>query len=69
MSPLRLAGVSPGKVFGGHFNADGYDHPSRAGDSFVIEPYELDGDSVCDLLALADTLAVFLTPRKEVVAA
>jgi hypothetical protein len=68
----RLGGLAVGKTpawfrkivqrdFNGRFYADWYDHPSRAGDSLVFEPYDLTGESLRDLLAFADRYAIDLS--------
>lgn len=65
MSLLRLGGVSSGKLprwfqrivsrdFSGRFSAKWYDHPARAGYSLVVEPFELNGESLREFLAFAD---------------
>jgi hypothetical protein len=72
MSLLRLCGLSPHKSpawfrriidrdFGGQFNPDWFDHHARAGESLVVEPYDLDHESLRDLLAFADRYSLNLT--------
>ena len=47
--------------FGGRFNADWFDHYSKAGDALVVEPYDLDCESLRNLLAFADAYELNLT--------
>jgi hypothetical protein len=47
--------------FGGRFNADWFDHYAKAGDALVVEPYDLDRESLRGLLAFADTYALNVT--------
>lgn len=65
MTLLRLGGLSIGKQaswfrriverdFGGRFNAEWFDHYAKSGDALVVEPYDLDDDSLRDLLSFAD---------------
>jgi hypothetical protein len=72
MSLLRLGGLSPGKMpawfrriverdFGGQFNPDWFDHHASAGDSLVVEPYNVTEDSLRDLLAFADRYGLSLS--------
>jgi hypothetical protein len=69
MELWRLGGLVVGKTpawfrkivqkdFEGRFCADWYDHPSRGGDSLIVEPYDLSGKSLRDLLAFADRYAL-----------
>ena len=65
ISLVRLGGLSVGKQpswfrriiqrdFGGRFNAEWFDHFSKAGDALVVEPYDLECESLRNLLAFAD---------------
>jgi hypothetical protein len=65
ISILRLQGLSVGRQpawfraivrrdFGGHFDAEWFDHCARDMESLVVEPYGLTGDSLRNLLAFAD---------------
>jgi len=74
MNLLRLGGLSVGKLplwfrriierdFSDRFDADWFDHYSKAGNALVVEPYDLAHDSLRDLLAFADrySLSVSIT--------
>jgi hypothetical protein len=72
MNLVRLGGLSVGKQpswfrriverdFGNQFNPDWFDHYSKAGDALVVEPYDLDCESLRNLLAFADAYELNLT--------
>ena len=76
MSLLRLRGLSIGKVprwfrqitdrdFAGRFNAHWFDHPARNGDALVVEPYDLDDESLRDLLAFAIHCEIIIRTERE----
>jgi hypothetical protein len=72
MCLVRLGGLSVGKQpqwfrrivqrdFGGRFNPDWFDHYAKSGDALVVEPYDIDGESLRDLLAFADRYSLNVT--------
>jgi hypothetical protein len=69
MSLWRLGGISLGKTpawfrriverdYAGRFDADWFDHYAQAGEALVVEPYDLNDDSLRDLVAFADRHAL-----------
>jgi hypothetical protein len=72
MNLLRLGGLSVGKLplwfrriverdFSGRFDADWFDHYSKAGNALVVEPYDLDHASLQSLLSFADRYGLNVT--------
>jgi hypothetical protein len=72
MSLWRLTGVSPGRTpawfrrivesdYDGQFHRDWLDHFAKDGDSLLVEPYDLDGESARDLLAFAERHSLRVT--------
>jgi hypothetical protein len=72
MSLWRLTGVLPGRTpawfrkivdsdYDGQFHRDWLDHFAKDGDSLLVEPYDLDGESARDLLAFAERHSLRVT--------
>jgi hypothetical protein len=71
MELWRLTGLRPGRTpawfrkivqrdYAGRFNTSWFDHSACDGESLVVEPYGIDGDSLRDLLAFADRYSLGL---------
>jgi hypothetical protein len=72
MTLWRLTGVSLGRTpawfrkivdshYEGQFHRDWLDHFAKDGDSLLVEPYDLDGESARDLLAFAERHSLRVT--------